>query len=215
MNRLVVSMFLVRACAFWAYAHGATGIAPTTSAQEAPSDQPAPKALNLPADTMIMAKLVAAIDLSQCKPGDHVEAEILHDVKAGHDKLERGGRVIGQVAKLAGPDANGMYAVWVTFDKVAMKHGDLFSLNMDMQAISAPETGDNADGVTAMGIPINQGGAEGPHGELTAKSSGVIRLPGLTLTNGVANGKPLTVLASKDKIRLAKGTQVVFRVINP
>jgi hypothetical protein len=213
MNRLVLSMFLVLACSFLAYAHGATGIALTTPAQEASSAQPAPK-FNLPADTMILAKLVAPIDLSQCKPGDHVEAEVLHDVKAGHDKLERGARVIGQVAKLAGPDANGMYAVWITFDKVAMKHGDPFSLNMNLQAISAPETGDNADGVTAMGIPVNLGGTEGPHGELTAKSSGVIKLPGLTLTNGVDNGKPLTVLASKDKIRLAKGTQLVFRVIN-
>jgi hypothetical protein len=213
MNRLVVSVFLVLACAFLAYAHGATGIASTT--QEAPSAGPVPKALNLPKDTMILAKLVAPIDLSQCKPGDHVEAEVLHDVKAGHDKLERGAHVIGQVVKLAGPDANGMYAVWVTFDKVAMKQGDQFSLNMDMQAISAPETGDNADGVTAMGVPVNLAGTEGPHGELTAKSSGVIRLPGLTLTNGVANGKPLTVLASKDKIRLVKGTQVVFRVIHP
>jgi hypothetical protein len=215
MNRLVLSMFLVVACAFLAYAHGATGIAPTTSAQEAPSAQPAPKALNLPADTMILARLVAPIDLSQSKPGDNVEAEVLHDVKAGHDKLERGAHVIGEVVKLAGPDANGMYAVWITFDKVAAKHGDQLSLNMNLQAISAPETGDNADGVTAMGIPVNQGGTEGPHGELTAKSSGVIRLPGLSLTNGVANGKPQTVLASKDKIRLVKGTQVVFRVINP
>ena len=215
MNRLVLSMFLVVACAFLAYAHGATGIALTTPAQEAPSAQPAPKALSLPADTMILAKLIAPIDLSQCKPGDRVEAEIVHDVKAGHDKLERGAHVIGQVTKLACPDGNGMYTVWITFDKVAAKHGDLFSLNMDMQAISAPETGDNADGVTAMGIPVNLGGTEGPHGELTAKSSGVIKLPGLNLTNGVANGKPLTVLASKDKIRLVKGTQVVFRVINP
>jgi hypothetical protein len=214
MNRLIVSVFLVLACAFFAYAHGATGIASTTSAQEDSSAQPAPK-LNLPADTMILAKLVAPVDLSQPKPGDHVEAEVLHDVKAGHDKLERGAHVIGQVVKLAGPDANGMYAFWITFDKVAMKHGDQFSLNMNLQAISAPETGDNADGVTAMGIPVNQGGTEGPHGELTAKSSGVIRLPGLSLTNGVANGKPQTVLASKDKIRLVKGTQVVFRVINP
>jgi hypothetical protein len=215
MNRLVLSMFLVLACTFLASTYDATGIASTTPAQEAPSAQPAPKALSLPADTMILAKLIAPLDLSQCKPGDRVEAEILHDVKAGHDKLERGAHVIGQVTKLACPDGNGMYAVWITFDKVAMKHGDQFSLNMDMQAISAPETGDNADGVTAMGVPVNLGGTEGPHGELTTKSSGVIKLPGLTLTNGVANGKPLTVLASKDKIRLVKGTQVVFRVINP
>jgi hypothetical protein len=214
MNRLVLSMFLVLACAFLAYAHGATAIALTRPAQEAPSAQPAPK-LNLPTDTMILAKLVAPMDLSQCKPGDRVEAEILHDVKAGHDKLERGAHVIGQVTKLGCPDGNGMYAIWITFDKVAMKHGDQFSLNMDMQAISAPETGDNADGVTAMGVPVNLGGTEGPHGELTAKSSGVIKLPGLSLTNGVANGKPQTVLASKDKIRLVKGTQVVFRVMNP
>ena len=213
-NRLVASMLLVLAWAFLACAHAATNIASTMRAQEDASAQPGPK-LNLPADTVILARLVAPIDISQCKPGDRVEAEITHEVKAGHDKLERGGHVIGQVVNLAGPDANGMYALWIGFDKVAMKHGELFSLNMDMQAISAPETGDNADGVTAMGIPINKGGTEGPHGELTAKSSGVIRLPGLTLTNGIANGKPLTVLASKDKIRLAKGTQVVFRVVNP
>ena len=215
MKKLVISMFLPLAWAFLADAHGATSIASTTRAQEDPSAQPVPKVLNLPADTAIIAKLVAPIDISQCKTGDRVEAEITHEVKAGRDKLERGGRVIGQVAKLAGPDANGMYAVWVVFDKVALKHGDLFSVNMDVQAISAPETGDNADGVTTMGVPVKQGGTEGPHGELTAKSSGVIRLSGLTLTNGMANGKPLTLLASRDKIRLVKGSQVVFRVVNP
>jgi hypothetical protein len=215
MNRLVSSMLLVLAWAFLGYAHGATSIASTTLAQGDPSAQPAAKVLNLPADTPIIAKLVAPVDISQCKPGDRVEAEITNEVKAGHDKLERGGHVIGQVTKAEGPDANGMYAVWIVFDKVAGKHGDPLSLNMDLQAISAPETGDNADGVTVMGIPVKQGATEGPHGELTAKSSGVIRLPGVTLTNGIANGKPLTVLASKGRIRLAKGSQVVFRVVNP
>lgn len=215
MNRLVISMFPVLAWAFLACAHGATSIASTRLTQGDPAAQPAAKVLNLPADTAIIAKLVASVDTTQCKPGDRVEAEITHEVKAGHDKLERGGHVIGQVTKAAGPDANGMYAVWVVFDKVAVKHGDPLSLNMNIQAISAPETGDNADGITAMGIPVKQGGTEGPHGELTTKSSGVIRLPGLTLTNGIANGRPLTVLASKDRIHLAKGSQVVFRVVNP
>jgi hypothetical protein len=214
-NRRVISMFLALACGFfWAYAHGATSFASTTLAQGDSAAQPAPKALNLPADTAIIAKLVAPIDLSQCKPGDPVEAEITHEVKAGHDKLERGGHVIGQVT-VAGSDANGVRSVSMVFDKVAMKHGDPLSLNMNIQAISAPETGDNSDGVTAMGIPFRQGATEGPHGEVTVKSTGVIRLPGLTLTDMIVGRRPVTVLGSKDKIRLVKGSQLVFRVVNP
>jgi hypothetical protein len=175
---------------------------------------PATSAANLPPDTLIFAQLVTELDSAQCKAGDHVEAEITHEVKVGHDTVfRRGSRVIGQVVKAAGPDASGLYGVLIIFDTVVAKDGAVETLKMDVQAISTPETGDT-NGV-GPALPSNPGATEGPHGELTSRSRGVVNLPGVTLASGNANGKRITILTSKKgNIRLTKRSQVVFRTVN-
>lgn len=174
--------------------------------------------VNVPVGTAIVAKLVAVLDTSQCKPGDRVEAEITHDVKVGHDTiLKHGGHVIGKVAKVAAPDANGQSSVWIEFDSVAAKNAEPATLHLDVQAISKPETGDETALGSGPGIPQPPDRAnEGPHGELTTASTGVVNAPNLTFANGTANGVPVTQLTStKGNLRLSKGAQIVFRVVTP
>ena len=215
MNRLVFSMFLILAGTFSFYTCGANGSPPTTPTQGDASAKPPAKALNLPADTVIIARFVANLDTAQCKLGDRIEAEVVHDVKVDHDTvIKRGARVIGHVAG-AEPDASGTHGVWIVFDTIAAKNADPTTLHMDIQAISPPETSGAVAGLL-IPVPANRSATEGPHGELTEDSKVVIRLPGVTLASRNANGMQITVLASSaNNIHLVKGSQVVFRVLNP
>jgi hypothetical protein len=171
-------------------------------------------AVNLPANTLIFAKFVAELNTSQCKPGDRVEAEITHEVKVGHDiVLMRGGHVIGQVSRAAGPDANGVYGVWLIFGNVSSKDGDPSTVHLEIQAVSPPERQEDADN-PGPAVADDRYATEGRHGELTARSRGAINLPNLNLSSGTSNGTHITILTSKKgNIRLAKGSQVVFRVV--
>lgn len=210
MSRFVVLVFLmpILLCSTWLLCAFAN------SPQALPQAAPA-STLNVPAGTAIVGKLVAVVDASQIKPGDRVEAEVTHDVKAGHDTvIKHGAHVIGKVAKVAAADGNGQSSVWIVFDSVASKNAGPATLHLEVQAISKPEGSDDTAIGSGPGIPQPPHSAtEGPHGELTTGSTGVIGLPNVTLANGTGNGMPVSQLTStKGDLRLPKNAQVVFRV---
>lgn len=167
------------------------------------------KPVTLPPDTLIFAQLSAELDIAHCRPGDRIEAEITQGVKVNHAVvLRNGGRVIGQIIKAAAPDASGLYGVLIVFDSIAAKDGGLVTSNMDVQAISPPETGYDPvpDPDPTLGLV----------GQLTSRSKGAINLPGVTLAAGNDNGKRVTILTSKKgDIRLPKRSQIIFRTTNP
>jgi hypothetical protein len=216
MNSPILSVFLILLWTFLCFGEGLAKTPATTFTQGDGAAKPAGKVLSLPADTVIFAKLAATLDTAQCTQGERIEAEITHDVKVGHDTvLKRGGRVIGHVAGAAKLDANGMHGFWIVFDTVAAKNADPMTLHADIQAVSPPETS-GADAGILFPVAADRSTTEGPHGELTAESKGAIRLPGVTLATRDADGVQVTGLASKsDNIHLVKGSQLVFRVVNP
>lgn len=211
MKRFAALAFLILMLVCSAWSHRAFAYFSHAIQQAAPAST-----LNVPAGTAIVAKLVAVLDAAQSKPGDRVEAEVTHDVKVGHDTaIKHGTHVIGKVAKVAAADGNGQSSVWIVFDSVASKNAGPATVYLEVQAISKPEGSDDTAIGSGPGIPQPPHSAtEGPHGELTTGSTGVIGLPNVTLANGTGNGMPVSQFTStKGDLRLSKNAQVVFRVI--
>lgn len=211
MNRFAAQAFLLLVSLCSTCSHPAFANSPHALPQAAPANT-----LSVPAGTAIVAKLVAVLDASQTKPGDRVEAEVTHDVKLGHDTvIKHGAHVIGKVAKVAAAGADGQSSVWIVFDTVAAKNAEPAMLHLEIQAISKPEGSDDTAIGSGPGIPQPPHSAtEGPHGELTTGSTGVISLPNITLANGTGNGMPVSQLSStKGVLHLPKSAQVVFRVV--
>lgn len=48
--------------------------------------------------TAIIAKLISGLDTAQCKPGDSVDAQVVHDVKQGSQVVVKRGLVHRQMA---------------------------------------------------------------------------------------------------------------------
>ena len=181
----------------------------------------------LPIGTTVVAKLLTTIDSGSCKPGDAVEAEITRDVSQNHKVvLKSGTRVIGQVVALntsSAPKPKSRIAI--SFNSVSMKSGEQAQISFVIQALAiAPRLKEKieiqgghdteSDVFTAAAAGGSIGGAL-PEGLLRPEDSGVYGIAGLSLAAMTTEtGSQFPVLKSvSEYIRLAKGTQMVFRVV--
>jgi len=188
------------------------------AAQESRAPKATANAINLPADTAIIARLVAKFDSTRLQQGDRVEARITHDVKDGRQVvLPKGALVVGQVSHFVAPPPGSLYGVVIKFDTVELKNGTAVSLHLEIQAIAPPPV-----------VPVNAitdlpyNGANhvraDEHGVdlLTASSKGVFALPDVILGIEVSKNVATPIVSSQNQnIHLDKDSQIVFRVANP
>jgi hypothetical protein len=188
------------------------------AAQESAGPKTTGTTINLPADTPVIARLVAKFDSARLQQGDRVEARITHDVKDGHQVvLPKGALVVGQVAHFVTPPPGVLYGVAVNFDTVELKNGTAVRLHLEIQAI-APSPVVPVNAITdqpyngANHVRADEHGVE----LLTASSKGVFALPDVILGFEVSSKGRTPIISSQNQhIRLDKDSQIVFRVGNP
>jgi hypothetical protein len=189
------------------------------------SGAPAANALNVPAGTTFVAKLMTNLDAAQNHVGDSVQAQLTRDVKEGKQTvLKKGSAITGKVV-VAQPYSTekGMAQIGIVFDEVAAKDGPQYSTRLGLRALApapddkAPDTVMDGRGRAATDTTsvvrggMNAGGANG--GELTPTSEGVYGLRGLNLAFDKESGKLISVItATGANLRLKSGYQVVFQV---
>jgi hypothetical protein len=202
---------------------------PSAQAQASTPATPAPEGLNVPLETAFMAKLSTNLSLSQCKPGDPVEAEVKQDIKRGKEVvLKKGSSLLGHVNTVQMPTAEKPeMVVGIVFDGAKMqKTGQQFSLHLIIQAL-APES--NVEGNSSLADATGTGvqsatrhasasghasTVSGDVNPLTTESKGIYDLAGLKLGDQITQTGHVTVLAfSHSDIRLKKGTQLVMKVV--
>jgi hypothetical protein len=178
----------------------------------------------LAAGTTVVAKLLANLDSGTCKPGDPVEAEVTRDVSQNHKVvLKAGARVIGHVVALDTSAAHTPETrIAISFKSVSMKSGEQAQISFVIQALAiAPglKEKDELHGrpMEAAAIIAATGSIGGPlsEGLLRPEDSGVYGIAGLSLAVlTTETGTQFPVLKSAgENIRLAKGTQMVLRVV--
>jgi hypothetical protein len=181
----------------------------------------------LAAGTTVVVKLLTNLDSGTCKPGDGVEAEITHDVSQNHKVVVKSGtRVIGHVVALDASSAHKPEArIAISFKSISMKSGEQAQISFIIQALAiAPrlKEKDDIEGGRPMEaaaiIAATAGGSIGgplPEGMLRPEDSGVYGVAGLSLAvMTTETGSQFPVLKSaSENIRLAKGTQMVLRVV--
>ena len=174
--------------------------------------------------TTVVAKLLANLDSGTCKPGDPVEAEVTRDVSQNHKVvLKAGARVIGHVVALDTSAAHTPETrIAISFKSVSMKSGEQLPISFVIQALAiAPglKEKDELHGrpMEAAAIIAATGSIGGPlsEGLLRPEDSGVYGIAGLSLAVlTTETGTQFPVLKSAgENIRLAKGTQMVLRVV--
>ncbi len=177
--------------------------------------------------TTVVGKLLTNLDSGTCKPGDPVEAEVTRDVSKNHKVvLKAGARVIGHVAALdtsSTPKSEPRIAI--SFNSISTKGGEQTQISFVIQALAiAPRLKEKNElqdgrGMVATEITAATAGGDigGPlsEGVLRPEDSGVYGIAGLSLAvMTTESGSQFPVLKSaSENIRLAKGTQVVLRVV--
>jgi len=181
----------------------------------------------LPLGTTVVAKLLSDIDSGICKPGDRVEADVTRDVSQGHKVvLKKGARLFGHVVALDASSAHKPETrIAISFKSVLMKSGEQAQISFVIQALAiAPRLKDKnelQDGRGMVATEITAATAGGdiggplPEGQLRPEDSGVYGIAGLSIAvMTTETGSQFPVLKSvSENIRLAKGTQMVFRVV--
>jgi hypothetical protein len=195
--------------------------------QAATPAEAATKPAILSVGTTVVVKLLTDIDSGTCKPGDAVEAEATRDVSQNHKvALKTGTRVIGHVVALDTSSAhNPQSRIAISFKSISMKSGEQAQISFLIQALAiAPRLKEKDDfeggrpmEATAI-IAATAGGTIGgplPEGQLRPEDSGVYGIPWLSLAvMTTETGTQFPVLKSaSESIRLAKGTQMVLRVV--
>jgi hypothetical protein len=185
-------------------------------------------AVNVPGDTVILAKLAANLDLQQCTVGQQIEAQTTADVKQGKDVLiKKGSGLTGHVVSVQPATANqAESSVVLAFDGVQGKGSPSGTLHMVIRAI-APEEAAPASStiVGGRGMPGEDTHAAmggGDHAEqggvyrLNKDSVGVSGIPGLDIQIRKANtGEQMSALTwSKADIKLKKATQISLLVVS-
>lgn len=227
MKRAAMPTLLVLAWAFSTCGQSNSSAPSNVPAQTAGSGKTAGSALNLTSDTAILAKLVSPFDIRTCKIGDHLEAQITDDVKEGRQTvIKKSSRVIGQISIIqTAPAPGGLQGVGIVFENIALKNSEPVSLLLVIQALAPPvsrgiDTISDPRGREATDLNATVTGhlsaTERGVDPVTAKSQGVIDLPDINLAFEAAHGTYISIVRSKGRnIHLEKGTQIVFRVVNP
>jgi hypothetical protein len=197
------------------------------ASQAVPASGAAAKPANLSIGTTVVAKLLTNIDSGTCKPGDQIEAEVTRDVSQNHKVvLKAGTRVIGHVVAF---DTSSTHKpetrIAISFKSVSMKSGEQAQISFVIQALAiAPrlkEKNELQDGRGMVATEITAAAAGGDiggplsEGMLRPEDSGVYGIAGLSLAvMTTETGSQFPVLKSaSENIRLAKGTQMVLRVV--
>jgi hypothetical protein len=176
--------------------------------------------LSIPTNLGIVAKWDSDVDATRLKVGDTVKAEVIRDVKRGHDTLlKKGSTLTGTVAKIQPHEGTTPSQVGIVFDQVSPAGGPQSALNVTIQAI-APPPGVSTDslqdgrGMAQTNINSAVGGSKdlGNGGELLATSVGAYNMQGYTLGSAASNGKQYSFVQSANgEVKLKKGAQVVFK----
>jgi hypothetical protein len=197
------------------------------SAEAGQAATAAAKPAFLSTGTTVVAKLLANLDSRTCKPGDPVEAEVTRDVSQNHKVVLRAGaRVIGHVVAL---DASSTHSpesrIAISFNSISTKGGEHTQISFVIQALAiAPRLKEKNElqdgrGMVATDITAATAGGDigGPlsEGLLRPEDSGVYGIAGLSLAVlTTETGSQFPVLKSAgENIRIAKGTQMVLRVV--
>jgi hypothetical protein len=169
-------------------------------------------ALNLPADTTLLAKLNTDLDLGQSKVVDEVQAQTTEDVKEGKEVLLKKGSIIVGHISFVEPAAPKQLdnMVGIQFDRVMPKNGPEQSLHVIVRAL-APHVQPAAN--ARPGIPHVQAVSIDP---LSTSSVGVSNIPGLRLgVRRTTGGQQTTVLAwTKGDIKLKKESQLLMVAVS-
>src|SRR5579863_4778402 len=82
--------------------------------------------LSFPKDISVLAKLLTDVDASSAKPGDAVRAEVIEDLKSGHQLLlQKGSLLSGHVVDVEQfSTENPKSTVVILFDQVTLKNGE-------------------------------------------------------------------------------------------
>lgn len=196
-------------------------------AQTSSNSQSSASALNVPGDTIILAKLATNLDLQQAAVGQQVEAQTTQDVKQGKDVLlKKGATLIGHVTSVETAIAGKSEAmVGVIFDSVKAKSGQPQTLHLLIRAL-APEPNAPYSGMVqgGRGMPgeTEHAGIAGvdradiSNGVVLNESSvGVAGIPGLQLEIRKSNGQQTAILQmTKGDVKLKKGTQLALLVVS-
>jgi hypothetical protein len=195
--------------------------------QAAPASGAAAKPAILSIGTTVVAKLLTNIDSGTCKPGDRVEAEVTRDVSQNHKVvLKAGTRVIGHVVAFDTSSAHKPETrIAISFNSISMKGGEQAQISFVIQALAiAPRLKEKNElqdgrGMVATEITAATAGGDigGPlsEGMLRPEDSGVYGIADLSvavMTTETGSQFPILKSASEN-IRLAKGTQMVLRVV--
>jgi hypothetical protein len=217
-------MVMIRSMTLAVFASVLCGFAVAQTATMSPS---AGSPLNIPGDTVILAKLSANLDLLHCTPGQQLEAQTTADVKQGKTVLlKKGSTLTGHVASVQPATANQTgNGVVIVFDGAQAKNGPSGTLHMVIRALAPEEEGQaNSTIAGGRGMPGEDTHAAtggGDHAEeggvprLNTSSVGVSGIPGLQLEiRKSTTGEQMTALTwSKGEVKLKKSTQIAFLVV--
>lgn len=166
--------------------------------------------LSFPKDVSVLAKLLTDVDASSAKSGDAVGAEVVEDLKSGHQVLlQKGSHLNGHIVTVEQFSSESPKStVVVLFDRVTLKNGEQRSSNIGIQAIS-PAEGTRAEAEVNPSIHVHD--LKGTVGYLDHKSVGAYGMPGASLGYVVTKkGTASLVKFAAGNVRLRKGMQVVF-----
>ena len=230
MNRFVILFLVVLLSALPCPAQATSEIQTNTAAQATTATNPAADKLNIPEETVLLAKLTTNLIPSQCRPGDPVQAQITQDVKHGKEVLlKKGSTLLGVVSLVQTATAEKPETlIGIVFDSVKVQKTEhQFPLHLIIQAV-APESDIDtnnslADGsgtglTTATRSASVSGHAstiKGSVNALSTESKGVYDFVGVRLGDRVTSTGHATVLAfSNANVLLKKGAQLVMRVVD-
>ena len=199
----------------------------SAAARNAQGSQTSSPTLNIPGDTIILAKLVTNLDLQQAAVGQQIEAQTTQDVKQGKDVLiKKGATLIGHVSTVEPATATKAEAmVGIIFDGVKLKSSQPQTLHLLIRAL-APESDAEYSGIVQGGRGISgetdHAGLAGVDranastgAVLNSASVGVAGIPGLELEIRKTNGQQIAILGmTKGDVKLKKGTQLVLLVVS-
>ena len=176
----------------------------------------------LPLDTTVCTVLDESVNSRKAKVGDAISARVvLAAVAQGKVLVPEGSKVTGHVTQAnARSRDNRESRVGIVFDRVLLKRGGWFAVNLIVQAVGPREVPGKQEqvfsventptGGTVM-VPSHETSGGTPTLDQTAE--GAVGLRGLTLLPGTnAAGGSVIASSSKD-VTLYSGSQLVLRVI--
>lgn len=177
------------------------------------------RSITVPSGTTVLGKLVTNLDAAQAKTGNPVDVQISEDIKSGHDVLAKKGSTLnGHVTSV---ELGSKCVIGILFDRVTLKNGDQFNLNLSIQALAPPTDVRSDSLMTGRGMEQNTADATvtghteampGGGKALDHKSMGVYGMPSVSIAIETDKGQRVSLLVSTSgNVRLRKDTQLVLQ----